>query len=58
MDPRADQYRANALDCEERAKVTSSESQRLLLIDLAQQWRGLAADVEWLDAYIFDGSII
>ena len=50
MDTRAHQYRANALDCEERAKITPYESQRLILIDLARQWRGLAADVEWLDA--------
>jgi hypothetical protein len=43
-------YRAKALDCEDRARTASRYETRVQLQESAKQWRTLAAQWERLDA--------
>jgi hypothetical protein len=40
---KADEYRANAAECEKRAEQTRDLSSKQAMIDIAQKWRTMAA---------------
>jgi len=43
---KAEEYRAKALECEERAEQTSDPFIKQQLIEVAEKWRHMAAHVE------------
>jgi hypothetical protein len=45
-------YRENAATCIAIAKRTSDAAEKLLLLDMAQAWANLAAELEKLDSSI------
>jgi hypothetical protein len=47
---KSEEYRAKALDCEDRARTASRYETRVQLQESAKQWRNLAERVERLDA--------
>jgi hypothetical protein len=49
MSLRAQRYRVKATDCEQAAKKLTDPETRTLYLDLAQQWRELARQVETLE---------
>jgi hypothetical protein len=46
---RAERYRVRAAECDQAAKKFSDPESRTLYLDLAQQWRDLARQVEMLE---------
>jgi hypothetical protein len=43
---KAEEYRAKALECEERAEQTRDPYIKQRLIEIAEKWRHMAADLE------------
>jgi hypothetical protein len=44
--PKAEEYRAKARECEERAEQTRDPFIKQQLLDIAQKWRTMAAHLE------------
>jgi hypothetical protein len=44
--PKAEEYRAKARECEERAEQTRDSSIKQRLIEIAQKWRRMADHLE------------
>jgi hypothetical protein len=49
MTKRVEEYRARAQHCERAGSLAVTLEARLMYSDLAEQWRKLAEQIEWLE---------